>query len=91
MSLAINYWLRRRDRGKAESAADAHSNMDTYFPHASLGSLSQINLICASWLKAAERSQSTHIGREDRRSFDTGLAYAVPRRFGRSVGAWDPA
>jgi hypothetical protein len=60
MSLAISYWLRRRDRGKAESAADAHSNTDAYFPQASLGSLSQINLICASWLMAAERSQSTH-------------------------------
>jgi hypothetical protein len=36
--------------------------MDAYFPHASLGSLSQINLICASWLMAAERSQSTHNG-----------------------------
>jgi len=30
-------------------------------------------------------------GREDQRSFDTSLAYAVSRRFGRSVGAWDPA
>jgi hypothetical protein len=62
MSLAISYWLRRRDQGKAESAADAHSNMDAYFPHASLGSLSQRNLICASWSMAAERSQSTHNG-----------------------------
>jgi hypothetical protein len=62
MSLAINYWLQRRDWRKAESAADAHSNMDAYFPHASLGALSQINLICASWLMAAERSQSTHNG-----------------------------
>jgi hypothetical protein len=36
--------------------------MDAYFPQASLGSLSQINLICASWVMAAERSQSTHNG-----------------------------
>ena len=34
---------------------------------------------------------TVHIGREDQRSFDTGLAYAVSRRSGRSVGAWDPA
>jgi len=32
-----------------------------------------------------------HIGREDQRSFDTSLAYAVSRWSGRSVGAWDPA
>jgi hypothetical protein len=34
---------------------------------------------------------AVQIGREDQRSFDTSLAYAVSRRFGRSVGAWDPA
>jgi hypothetical protein len=34
---------------------------------------------------------AVHNGREDQRSFDTGLAYAVSRRFGRGVGAWDPA
>jgi len=40
---------------------------------------------------AVSYSRSPHIGREDQRSFDTSLAYAVSRRFGRSVGAWDPA
>jgi hypothetical protein len=63
MSLAINYWLRRRQQGKAESAVAAHSNIDAYFPRASFGSLSQINLICASSLMAPEQSQGTHIRR----------------------------
>jgi hypothetical protein len=37
------------------------------------------------------KPRAEHNGREDQRSFDTSLAYAVSRRFGRSVGAWDPA
>jgi len=32
-----------------------------------------------------------HIGRDDQRSSDTGLAFVVSRWLGRSVGAWDPA
>lgn len=34
---------------------------------------------------------SAQIGRDDQRSLDTSLAYAVSWWFGRSVGAWDPA
>jgi hypothetical protein len=34
---------------------------------------------------------SAQNGRDDQRSFDTSLAYAASRWFGRSVGAWDPA
>jgi hypothetical protein len=51
----------------------------------------QICPICIIGAGSDEIGEAVHIGREDQRSFDTGLAYAVSRRFGRSVGAWDPA
>jgi hypothetical protein len=51
----------------------------------------QIDPFCVHHLVDTECLEADHNGREDQRSFDTSLAYAVSRRFGRSVGAWDPA
>jgi len=48
-------------------------------------------LLCVQHGGRTDRNPGAHIGREDQRSFATRLAYAVSRRFGRSVGAWDPA
>jgi hypothetical protein len=59
--------------------------------HAALRVPAQIAQIGIAGDDAARSMLATHIGREDQRSFDTSLASAVWRRFGRSVGAWDPA
>jgi hypothetical protein len=50
-----------------------------------------INQICMHQQLSRNWQLAAQIGRDDQRSFDTSLAYAASRRFGRSVGAWDPA
>ena len=45
----------------------------------------------ALFIDAKQIESTVQIGRDDERSSDTGLAFVVSRRLGRSVGAWDPA
>ena len=76
--------LRRRQVAPSPSASETHTAVPRppTAPNDYYGAL---------FIDAKQIESTVQIGRDDERSSDTGLAFVVSRRLGRSVGAWDPA